>query len=199
MDFTELFSLSNGLVAFSPGAHFLLNAIHDRIIVRRADTFQITRTWLVDSSSSATAAVFGKQPARSVPVSSSASPPPSDAFVTHAAWSCDSEYILAACAKRGVVNVYKMRDENWNVCIQSGAEGLVKAEWSPDGRSVLCFSEWGVRLFCGLNSSKRVLTRPKLRVTVWSLVTGAATYIQYPKYPDKGISLQLHSSRLQLI
>jgi hypothetical protein len=22
--------------------------------------------------------------------------------------------------------------------------GLVKAEWAPDGRSVLCFSEWGV-------------------------------------------------------
>lgn len=23
--------------------------------------------------------------------------------------------------------------------------GLTKAEWAPDGRTVLCFSEWGVR------------------------------------------------------
>lgn len=22
--------------------------------------------------------------------------------------------------------------------------GLVKAEWAPDGRHILCFSEWGV-------------------------------------------------------
>jgi len=25
--------------------------------------------------------------------------------------------------------------------------GLTKAEWAPDGRTILCFSEWGVRQF----------------------------------------------------
>lgn len=153
MDFTELYNASNNLVAFSPGAHFILNAIHDRIIVRRADTFQITRTWQVDSSPSSTSVASGKQPSRP-PASTSASPPPSDAFITHAAWSSDSEYILAACARRGVVNVFKMRDEMWNARIESGAEGLVKAEWSPDGRSIICFSEWGVRCFLPVSLPK---------------------------------------------
>jgi len=48
----------------------------------------------------------------------------------------------------------------------------VRVEWAPDGRSVLCFSEWG------------------LRVTIWSLVTGSATYIQFPKYPEKGYTFR---------
>lgn len=55
-----------------------------------------------------------------------------------------SEYILAACAKNGVVHVFKLRDEEWNARIDCGAEGLVKAIWAPDGRTILCFSEWGV-------------------------------------------------------
>ena len=28
----------------------------------------------------------------------------------------------------------------------------------------------------------------KLRVTVWSLLSGAAWHIQFPKYPDRGMS-----------
>ena len=29
-----------------------------------------------------------------------------------------------------------------------------------------------------------------MRVTVWSLVTGAATYIQYPVHPDRGYAFR---------
>lgn len=53
--------------------------------------------------------------------------------------------MLAACAKRGVIGVFKMRDEEWEARIETGAEGLVRAEWAPDGRSIMCFSGWGVR------------------------------------------------------
>ena len=76
-------------------------------------------------------------------IASSAQP---DALVTNLAWSWDSEYILAALPKRGVVNVYMMRDDQWTARIEAGTEGLTKAEWAPDGRTILCFSEWGVRL-----------------------------------------------------
>ncbi|TDL28690.1 WD repeat-containing protein 8 [Rickenella mellea] len=167
MDFTELYKQSASLVSFSPGAHFILNAVHDRLIVRRADSFQVTRTWLVDSSPSQTATAL-----RNGPAIASGTPSSPDSAITHVAWSCDAEYLLSACARRGIVNVYKMRDEDWNVRIESGAEGLVKAEWSPDGRSIICFSEWG------------------LRVTVWSLITGVATYIQYPTHPDRGYAFR---------
>jgi len=67
-----------------------------------------------------------------------------------------------------IVSVYKLQDEDWNSRIEAGVEGLSRAEWAPDGRTIMCFSDWG------------------LRVTMWSLVTGTATYIQFPKYPDKG-------------
>ncbi|KAG8733960.1 hypothetical protein FRC12_018690 [Ceratobasidium sp. 428] len=72
-----------------------------------------------------------------------------------------------------------MVDEEWNARIEAGAEGLARAEWAPDGRSIVCFSEWG------------------LRVTIWSLVDGTATYIQFPKHSDRekmaGISYWLNA------
>lgn len=133
MDFTEIYKQSASLVAFSSGAHFILTAVQDRLIVRRADTFQITRTWLLDASLSPTNAVLAKS-----------KPTAAESWITHIGWSCDSEYLLGACAKKGVVHVFKLRDEEWTARIDSGAEGLVKSEWAPDGRTILCFSEWGV-------------------------------------------------------
>ncbi|TFK77216.1 WD repeat-containing protein 8 [Pluteus cervinus] len=167
MDFTEIYKQSNSLVAFSSGAHFLLTAVNDRLIVRRSDTFQINRTWLVDNSPSQTNITLANSSK-----SKSNSLPGSETLITHIGWSCDSEYILAACARRGVVHVLKLRDEEWSGRIDSGAEGLARAEWAPDGRTILCFSEWG------------------LRVTVWSLTSGSAIYIQFPIYPDRGFAFR---------
>ena len=116
MDFTQVYRQSAYIVSFSPGAHFILNAVQDVLIVRRTDTLQITRTWSI----------------------------PPDHPISHAGWSSDSEYLLAASAKAGLVQAFKLRDEAWSARIHTGAEGLVKAEWAPDGRHILCFSEWGV-------------------------------------------------------
>lgn len=142
MDFTEIYKQTSGLVTFSPGAQFILTAVEDRLIVRRADTFEIARTWLVDTSPSATHSILSFS-AKSTKASSSNAG--SEGWISHIAWSRDSEYMLAACAKRGVVAVFKMRDEEWEARIETGAEGLVRAEWAPDGRSIMCFSGWGVR------------------------------------------------------
>ncbi|THH17388.1 hypothetical protein EW146_g3401 [Bondarzewia mesenterica] len=171
MDFTEIYKQTGGLVSFSAGAHFLLTAVADRIIVRRADTFQIARSWLVDSAPSATANALAASSSRRVQAADNAALA-SASTISHIGWSCDSEYILAACAKAGTVHVFQMRDEGWRARIDAGAEGLVKAEWAPDGRHVVCFSEWA------------------LRVSVWSLETSAATYIQYPLHPDKGYAFR---------
>jgi hypothetical protein len=116
------------------------------LIVRRAQTLQIARLWQVEPNASS-----GSEPPR----------------ITQVGWSCDSEFVLAACAKHGFVRVGQLRDEAWVARIEAGVEGLSNAVWSPDGRHILCFSEWG------------------LRVTVWSLVSGQATYIQYPNSPDR--------------
>jgi len=139
------------------------------LIVRRTDTLQITRTWTVSAPSS-TATILSNS--KSTPLNSGVSP---EAWISHAGWSCDSEYLLAASAKKGIVEVFKLRDENWNARIEAGVEGLLKAEWAPDGRHILCFSQWG------------------LRVTIWSLVTSNATYIQFPIHPDKGYAFRSDS------
>jgi hypothetical protein len=145
MDFTEIYRQSGGLVAFSPGAHFILTAVSDRLVVRRADTFQVSRSWQVPSLPSPSTAAM-------IPVTSSRPPvkPLLDAdgitqiVITQISWSPDSEYVFAACAKLGLVYVFRMRDEEWSAHIETGTEGLLRAEWAPDGRHVLCFSEWGV-------------------------------------------------------
>lgn len=169
MDFTEIYKQSGNLASFSPGAHFILNVVENTLIVRRTDTLQITRTWTITTPSS-TASILSNS--KSIPSNSGVSP---EGWISHAGWSCDSEYLLAASAKKGIVEVFKLRDENWNARIEAGVEGLLKAEWAPDGRHILCFSQWG------------------LRVTIWSLITGNATYIQFPIHPDRGYAFRSDS------
>ncbi|KAF8634121.1 hypothetical protein AX15_001056 [Amanita polypyramis BW_CC] len=164
MDFTEAYPHSSSLVSFSSGAQFILTALHDSLIIRQSDTLRISRSWTIDASPAPTNALIA--------VTSKSKPSITDPTITHIGWSCDSEYILAACAKRGTVHVFMLRDEEWSSRIDAGAEGLVKAEWAPDGRTILCFSEWG------------------LRVTAWSIATGKATYIQFPIHPDRGYAFR---------
>jgi len=155
MDFTEIYRQSGGLVAFSPGAHFILTAVADSLVVRRADTFHVSRSWQVSSSPSPSAAVIAtasSRPVRPVPHVDTIT----QSVISHIGWSPDSEYVFAACVKLGRVYVFRMRDEEWTAHIDSGAEGLIRAEWAPDGRHVLCFSEWGVsndKLFPSLRPS----------------------------------------------
>ena len=140
MDFTEIFKQTSGVVAFSPGTRFILTAIYDRLVIRQADTFQITRSWQI-SPEPPPQQGSSRQPGAVKAVNQSGQ---GETTISHASWSCDSEYILVACAKRGIVDVFKLRDETWNARIMVGAEGLTKAEWAPDGRTVICFSAWGV-------------------------------------------------------
>jgi hypothetical protein len=121
MDFTEIYKQSSSLVNISPGAHFILTAIGDRVIVRQTDTFQITRIWVVDPTQNPTHAVLtsNKSHAKSHLGTSSES----GNSITHTGWSCDSEYILAASVKQGVVHLLKLRDEGWNGRIDAGTEG----------------------------------------------------------------------------
>jgi hypothetical protein len=142
MDFTEAHKQTNGLVAFSPGGSYILTAISNRLVVRRVDTFQIARTVLVDDVASGTVSALAANPTKA-----SASATSQEHIITHVGWSADAELYMAACSKRGRVVVYKMRDEAWNASISAGAEGLIRVEFAPDARSILCFSEWGVSTF----------------------------------------------------
>ena len=156
MDFTQTYKQSNFLVEFSKDAQWILTAVDDRLIVRRADSFFIERTWLVE-------------------------PAP----ITRVGWSWDSGYVFGANSKQGVVNVSKITDETWSARIVAGMEGLARVDWASDGRSIICFSEWGV-VQCIPPTYPYDVQRSQLRVIIWSLTTGSATYIQFPIHPDKG-------------
>lgn len=120
MDFTQIYKHS--LVSFSFGGQFILTALQDRLVVRRTDSLQIIATWLLEAPTTS------KSPLH----------------ISHIGWSCDSEYLFAACTSLGFIDVFKLKEESWKARIEAGAEGLVKAEWAPDGRTLICTSEWGV-------------------------------------------------------
>lgn len=151
MDFTQIFSQTLGNAYFSPGKQFILSAHKDRVVVRRADREGIIASWLVDSTPSATTSLLdGTKPlSKSTLGKSIHSGHSSDGWVTSVQWSPDSEYILAVMAKRGTISIFSMNEqqEDWSASIEAGAEGLVRAEWAPDSRNILCFSEWGVCCF----------------------------------------------------
>ena len=128
MDFTEIFRARTAV--FSPDGRYILTAVDNRIIVRLAETFQISQAWQIQPHATDSPAA-GTASTRS-PTSESA----------QCAWSCDSRYILVA--KCGLVQVFDSVDKGWEASIHTGAEGLAKAVWAPDGRCILCFSEWGV-------------------------------------------------------
>jgi hypothetical protein len=139
MDFTDLYRHTNTQVAFSPGRHFVLTAINDRIVVRKSATFTITASFQADLTPSTTSSVLAGKPSAKLLAA--------EASITQCAWSPDSEYILAACLRRGIVNIFALRDTGWNARIEAGVEGLVRVEWAPDSRHILCFSEFGVRVW----------------------------------------------------
>ncbi len=138
MDFTEIYKQSSGLVASSPhDARYILTAVESRLIIRRSDTFQIIHAWVVEDHLGA-----GVTEQKGTMGSNAMG---GDPAITGIGWSFDSRYILACSAGRGAVNMFSLLDEEWTARIQGGVEGIVKAEWAPDGRSVVCFSDWGVR------------------------------------------------------
>ncbi|KAJ3322604.1 WD repeat-containing protein wrap73 [Blyttiomyces sp. JEL0837] len=83
-------------------------------------------------------------------------------------WSPNAELILCGSFKKAAIQVFSLRDPEWTASIDEGAAGLSNILWSPDCRHILSFSDF------------------QLRITVWSLVTKEAAYIQYPKFSNKG-------------
>ncbi|KAL2916870.1 hypothetical protein HK105_203649 [Polyrhizophydium stewartii] len=84
-------------------------------------------------------------------------------------WSADSELIYCASFRLGSVQVFSLADDSWTAQIDEGLAGCVAVRWAPDARHLLCFSDF------------------QLRITVWSLCSKDASYIQHPKFSDRGL------------
>ncbi|KAJ3412423.1 WD repeat-containing protein wrap73 [Chytridiales sp. JEL 0842] len=142
MDFTELYKVTSQLCTFSPDGQFIGTAVEHRVVVRDAETLQIIQLYNCTD------------------------------IVQELQWSPDSELLLCSSFKKGVIQIFQIRDPQWTASIDEGIAGLTAVRWAPDSRHILSFSDY------------------QLRITIWSLVTKAAYYVQYPKYANKGFAFR---------
>ncbi|KAG0454083.1 hypothetical protein HPP92_025387 [Vanilla planifolia] len=90
--------------------------------------------------------------------------------ISYIEWALDSEYILCGLYKRPMVQAWSLTQPEWTCKIDEGPAGIAYARWSPDSRHILTTSEF------------------QLRLTVWSLLSTACIYVQWPKHTSKGVS-----------
>uniref|UniRef100_A0A8C9VVA3 WD repeat containing, antisense to TP73 n=1 Tax=Scleropages formosus TaxID=113540 RepID=A0A8C9VVA3_SCLFO len=139
MNFSEVFRHTNQLCRVSPDGKCLATCVQYRLVVRNINTLQILHLYTCLDQ------------------------------IAHVEWSSDSQFILCAMYKRGLVQVWSLEQPDWHCKIDEGSAGLVSSRWSPDGRHVLNTTEF------------------HLRVTVWSLCSKSVSYIKYPKACQKGL------------
>ncbi|KAM8831088.1 WD repeat-containing protein WRAP73 [Synchiropus picturatus] len=150
MNFSEFFKQTNQLCKLSPDGKYLATCVQYRLVVRDLETLQILHLYTCLDQ------------------------------ISHMEWSSDSQFILCAMYKRGLVQVWSLEQPDWHCKIDEGSIGLVASRWSPDGRHILNTTEF------------------HLRITVWSLCTKAVSYIKYPKACHKGIDFTRDGSYMAL-
>ncbi|ORX48102.1 YVTN repeat-like/Quino protein amine dehydrogenase [Piromyces finnis] len=134
MDFTELYKQTSNLCIFSPNGLYIAIAVQHRLVIRDAESLQIVQLFSCIDN------------------------------IQAIEWSKDSEYILCASYKLGVIQVWSLSDQEWTAKINEGVVGLTRVQWAPDGRHIISFSDF------------------KIRISIWSLITKEVIYIQYPKF-----------------
>jgi WD40 repeat protein len=134
MDFSSPLSTDGG-VCWSPCGQLLATCAPPRITVWAAASLQV-------------AAVL---PCQDLPA------------VDRILFSPDSQLLLAAGFKAGVVLVYSVGAAEWRGRVTTGAGGLMGVLWGGDSRHLLTLGDWGVLL------------------TVWSLASKSIQYIKTPK------------------
>ncbi|KAL1925476.1 uncharacterized protein VTP21DRAFT_359 [Calcarisporiella thermophila] len=98
-------------------------------------------------------------------------------------WSPDGEYLMVANLTACQIRVWSVVDLDWTAAIDETTPAglLAVVKWAPDGRSIITIPDFALRL------------------TIWSLLTKKVTYIQNPKYTDKGISFRADGKYLAII
>ena len=102
-------------------------------------------------------------------------------LITKIEWSPDSNFILVAIGKRGMVFVKSLNDQDWNCKIDQGLAGLADARWAPDSRYIITVSEFNLRL------------------SVWSLADKSSQFIRNPKHADRGVAFAKNGKTMALI
>ncbi|KAG7205864.1 hypothetical protein KM043_007796 [Ampulex compressa] len=108
----NLLRVNNNLCYFSPNGQFLVVAFQTNVIVRSAETLDTCQLYVFPD------------------------------LIEYLEWSLDSEYILCANIKKGVVQVYSIFYPQWKFKLVEGSAGLESVTWSPDSRHILTLSDF---------------------------------------------------------
>lgn len=98
----------------------------------------------------------------------------------HVEWSPDSNLLLVSFPKRSICEVKSLDNPDWLCRIDEGAAGLASCRWSPDSRRVITI--------CDFN----------LRLTIWSLIDRSTSFINNPKFSNKGIAFTSNGTFMAL-
>ena len=79
--------------------------------------------------------------------------------------SPDNCYVLCALLARSVIQVFSLEDKDWKCRINEGVAGIINAYWTPDSRTVVAESDFGIQL------------------SLWSLTESNSVIINLPKPP----------------
>jgi len=90
--------------------------------------------------------------------------------ITHIEWAADSDRVLCALYPRAMLQAWSLSMPAWTCKIDEGPAGITHARWTPDACQIITVAEFSIRM------------------TVWSLVNKACSYIRAPKFPSKGLS-----------
>ena len=178
MDFTELYKQSSQSCQFSPRTASLLSTVvQHRLVVRNAESLQISHLFHCQA-----------------PIAYSEWSP-DERYVLCAGWSRKVEgYLGSGSEGGGWVQVFEVagnvgdsttKKDTPIAKIEEGAGGIVRAQWTKDGRHILTWSEFQV----GHSLSQGqiiIILIIQLRITIWSLVDKTARYIRFPKHSDRG-------------
>ena len=93
------------------------------------------------------------------------------------AFSPDSQYIMCGMYSRDAVQIFSIADGEWRCRVNEGVAGIVDSSWTPDSRSVMTESDYGLQL------------------AVWNLVDSTSQTISKPKsLNNSAVPVQLLSS-----
>ena len=130
---SKLSITTNSNSAFSGCSKYLATATGTRLTIRDAKDFQIKHTFTCVDK------------------------------IERIEFSPDSCYILCALYGRSTIQAFSIYDISWNCRINENVAGLRYSCWTPDSRSILTSSDFGIQL------------------AIWSLVDNTTFLISSPK------------------
>ncbi|KAJ1679858.1 hypothetical protein EV182_001185 [Spiromyces aspiralis] len=143
MEYSDLYKQTGMHCRFSPDGRYLSLAFQHRLVIRNAETIAVVEAF--------------HTPYKAAP------------YINDVQWAPTSDLVLTLCLAENKVNVWSVEDKEWRFELQDEIAGIKAVRWAPDGRHLLVWSDF------------------ELRLTIWSLVSDQKVYIQYPRLTGKGV------------